>query len=71
MRPIYFRRGDVVAIILVAVFAGILGVMALGGGRNLMPNLGFGAHWDCNYPSEGDPVCVKSPASAPQRHDPS
>ena len=29
--------------------------------RGLQPNKGFGPEWNCAYPGQGDPVCIKMP----------
>jgi hypothetical protein len=58
-----FRRGDVVAVFLLAAIMGIL-VIAVVKFPNFsrMGNRGFGPEWECVYPGKGEPICVKKPA---------
>jgi hypothetical protein len=58
------RRGDVVAIFLLAAFMGLLVIAAVVKlpGFTRTGNLGFGPDWECVYPGKGEPVCVKKPA---------
>jgi hypothetical protein len=59
------RRGDVVAIFLLAAFMGIAVIAVV-----MFPHLSrtgslrFGPDWECTYPGKGEPVCVKKPASS-------
>jgi hypothetical protein len=59
------RRGDVVAIFLLAAFVGIA-VIAVVKFPNLSRtgSLRFGPDWECTYPGKGEPVCVKKPTSS-------
>ena len=56
------RRGDLVAIFLLAAFVGIAVIAVI-----KFPNLSrtgslrFGPDWECTYPGKGEPVCVKKP----------
>jgi len=33
----------------------------------LQSNKGFGPEWDCTYPGQGDPVCIKKPPANSSR----
>jgi len=54
------RRGDVVAIFLLAAFLIILAIVSVG--FPVFGSRGFGPDWECSNPGKGDPVCVKKPA---------
>jgi len=57
------RRGDVVAIFLLAAFLVIAIVVAVEFPRfDRTGNWRFGPGWECSYPGDGEPVCVKKPA---------
>ena len=56
------RRGDVVAIFLLAAILVVLAVAFVEFpifGRT--GNWGFGPDWECSYPGKGETVCVKKP----------
>jgi hypothetical protein len=56
------RRGDVVAIFLLAAFMGIAVIAAVKFPNfNRTGNWRFGPDWECTYPGKGEPVCVKKP----------
>ena len=60
------RRGDVVAIFLLAAFMGALVIAAVVKLPSFTRtgNLGFGPDWECVYPGKGEPVCVKKSAAS-------
>ena len=56
-------RGDIAAIAFViglAIVLILLSPIYPGAGR-LRANWGFGPDWDCTYPAQGEPVCIKKP----------
>jgi hypothetical protein len=53
------RRGDVVAIVLCAFFAGVLLFVVLTPQLNRPTNGGFGPEWICAPVVYGGPICIK------------
>jgi hypothetical protein len=56
------RRGDVVAIFLLASIMGIAVILVVKFPNFPTGNWRFGPEWECIYPGKGEPVCVKKPA---------
>ena len=54
------RRGDVVAIFLLAAILIVVAVAFVH--FPILGSRGFGQDWECVYPGKGEPVCVKKPA---------
>jgi hypothetical protein len=64
MKRLLPLRGDIAAIILGLAIMGLaaFGMITLAG-KGRPSSFGFGSGWDCFHPGDGDPVCIKKPAS--------